>query len=594
MKKYIILLIMVSLFASSITACSKSAVAKDDKEKQTQSTAQNNYTESVEKSRLEADKRAIAEVAYAIKIACGDMYEGIKVNPSSTQADSQKGILIEKLFDTTNEEGREFVELVEKYVQADAIPLSSKIKEDCTVQIVAFEPFKGEFIIQVISKKNNIQFYFDKNQKVYDGIYVNKDNLHDDKENETTSKVEEETAQSETEKEVEIPSENIEIKKELIKELYYDGDDSLKYYFEYTYDKDSKAQLVNRLYCEAGKDAYIEREYTYDKNGNCIKEVEFYSDGEFDVYNYEYDSRGNLVCEHGNDGGEKYRFEYKFDSKDNLIEQIEYDDKGNVEYYRKGVYEYDGNGRILELHIFDENNEVKQKDKYIYNSVEDLAAIVSNYYEDGKMVNTRKVVFNYYETGQVSDEQMYVDEKQVSLTYYDQYGNIIERNYSNESGDVADVTYYSRIYDSDGNLRSVAIMDNNGVKEVNVYEYSINKDIKPEVLSQYWYKCEYAIGGYTRYKFNADGTYESLWLSDYSPNNKIMKGTYKIEDDRIVIDDSDYFYDGNKKTFSYESVTSSGADPLYGGGAMKFSLIPSKICYEEYSDEMDNALRNSK
>lgn len=593
MKKYIALLAVASLFASSITACSKSAVAKDDKEKQTQSTAQNNYTESVEKSRLEADKRAIAEVAYAIKIACGDMYEGIKTNPSSTQADSQKGILIEELFDTTNEEGREFVELVEKYVQADAIPLSSRIKEDCTVQIVVFEPFKGEFIIQVISKKNNIQFYIDKNQKVYDGIYVNKDNLHDDKENETTSKVEEETTQSETEKEVEIPSGNIEIKKELIKELYYDGDDSLKYYFEYTYDKDSKAQFVNRFYCEDGEKPYIEREYTLDKDGNCIKEVEFYSDGEFDVYNYEYDSRGNLVCEHGNDGGEKYRFEYKFDSKDNLIEQIEYDGKGNVEYYRKGEYEYDAKGNILELQIYDESNKLKQKDKFIYNEGGVLVAKVTSYYNGEKISGTRKFVYNYYSDGQVCDEQIYENEKQIGLISYDKYGNTIDRTYYNESGEITDVTYYSRVYDSDKKLRSVAIMDDNGVSEKIVYEYSLNKDIKSEVINQYWYKYEYAIGGYTRYKFNPDGTYESLWLSDYSPNNKIMKGTYKIEDDRIVIDDADYYYDSVTKTFSFESISSSIGNSLYGG-FMKFSLNPSKTCYEEYSAEMEKALRNAK
>ena len=135
-------------------------------------TEYSNIIDPFEESRLLRDKMKLDELRVGIMLACVedyDDYEDIQANPNPVRVDPEKGIIISELFDTSNANGKKFVEFIEDHLDAEEIILYSKLKDDCTIQIIDFDPF-GRVVIQVISESNDIRFYLDDGGE-HDGIY---------------------------------------------------------------------------------------------------------------------------------------------------------------------------------------------------------------------------------------------------------------------------------------------------------------------------------------------------------------------------------------------------------------------------------------
>ena len=123
----------------------------------------------------------------------------------------------------------------------------------------------------------------------------------------------------------------------------------------------------------------VKIDYIYDNAGNRIREEAYIDDGGSHggyvygggkyVYEYEYDSNGNLVysCEDAEDGGKlESRYEYQYDDKGRIIEKRSYGetrlewerqnllemafggDWSKVNYSTEEYYKYDDNGSLIE------------------------------------------------------------------------------------------------------------------------------------------------------------------------------------------------------------------------------------------------------
>lgn len=135
-----------------------------------------NISDPLELTNLLKDKNKIDELRHTIIKALIDFYEDggddedikyIHIQ-HPVQIDPKEGIVISKLFDTSNENGKKYVELIEEWI-GEKLVLYSKLKNGGTIQIY-FDPLYEECVIQIISKSNDIQFYID-NSGEHNGIY---------------------------------------------------------------------------------------------------------------------------------------------------------------------------------------------------------------------------------------------------------------------------------------------------------------------------------------------------------------------------------------------------------------------------------------
>ncbi len=128
---------------------------------------------NVEETRIQKDKSAIAELQHAIELSMAYIDGDVKVNPNPVKVNSNGEISIAELFDTSNSAGRSFVAELE-YTLGDNIALSSRMKNDCTIQIVKFNAYSGIVVIQVISEEADLEFYIDSSGE-WEGIYIVED-----------------------------------------------------------------------------------------------------------------------------------------------------------------------------------------------------------------------------------------------------------------------------------------------------------------------------------------------------------------------------------------------------------------------------------
>ncbi len=126
---------------------------------------------NVEKTRIQKDKSAIGELHHAIELSMAYIVGDVKVNPNPVKVNGNGEISIAELFDTSNAAGRNFVEEIEYCLDDDCITLESRMKNDCSIQIVKFDGYNGIVVIQVISEEADEKFYYDYWGQYYEGIY---------------------------------------------------------------------------------------------------------------------------------------------------------------------------------------------------------------------------------------------------------------------------------------------------------------------------------------------------------------------------------------------------------------------------------------
>ncbi len=111
-------------------------------------------------------------------------------------------------------------------------------------------------------------------------------------------------------------------------EMIYDNSEHI--YMSY----DEKDNMISREGYFNGEEVSSFNRYDYDKDGRIIKKTTEYSE-----YFYEYDNRGNLICEY--EVGSIDKTYHRYDSENNILET----QSGN----RKDIYKYDENNRLVEI-----------------------------------------------------------------------------------------------------------------------------------------------------------------------------------------------------------------------------------------------------
>ena len=113
---------------------------------------------NVEKTRVQKDKSAIAEIHHSTELAISDE-EYLNATASSTGASVSGGLItVADLFDNKDDDADKDGDELAKEV-ADAvgttIKLTSKMKNDCTVKIVHMDTATGKVVFEITSDKAN-------------------------------------------------------------------------------------------------------------------------------------------------------------------------------------------------------------------------------------------------------------------------------------------------------------------------------------------------------------------------------------------------------------------------------------------------------
>ncbi|CAN5222655.1 hypothetical protein BH09BAC5_BH09BAC5_01540 [soil metagenome] len=217
----------------------------------------------------------------------------------------------------------------------------------------------------------------------------------------------------------------------------------------------------------------------YDLRGN-ITSATFYKTGSILDYRYtfKYDDAGNRIEETWFDSDNEldYRLTRKFSNKGFTMETKKFTDTTEG-YTEKYVYEPDPEGRPVTTTLYDENDEVIQVTKSVYdgfgNKIEDdnfdgkgksRGKLLYTY--DGKRLKTSEEA--YTASGEIMTKKKFTYEYRGKLSQqqnFDNNGKLVEKNIFNynENGDQSDWNNYDRTgfaiynytymyeYDSKGN-----------------------------------------------------------------------------------------------------------------------------------------------
>ena len=113
---------------------------------------------NVEKTRVQKDKSAIAEIHHSTELAIADE-EYINATVSASGASVTNGVLtVADLFaNKAGDTGNDGDQLAKEVADAvgTTIKLTSKMKNDCTVKIVHMDTATGRVVFEVESKSSN-------------------------------------------------------------------------------------------------------------------------------------------------------------------------------------------------------------------------------------------------------------------------------------------------------------------------------------------------------------------------------------------------------------------------------------------------------
>lgn len=117
---------------------------------------------NVEKTRVQKDKNAIAEVRQAVITAMAqEQFQDAAASTAGATVTSGKFNLAD-LFDSADgSKGKALAAEVEATIGAKTVALSSSMKESCKVKIVELDSRKGKCTIQVDSDGTDNDFYID-------------------------------------------------------------------------------------------------------------------------------------------------------------------------------------------------------------------------------------------------------------------------------------------------------------------------------------------------------------------------------------------------------------------------------------------------
>ena len=184
----------------------------------------------------------------------------------------------------------------------------------------------------------------------------------------------------------------------------------------YTYDYKGR-EIKNDTF--KFKDRLVEIHMSqYDNNDNKTNSTQFHPDGRVHaIYNYKYDKRGNLIelLTDDMDANIKYKYTYHYDDTGNVIESNYYDSYSaepkelleflinNIELLpiflnRKTNNKYDGKGNIIESINYNQKGLVISKSTWIIDGKRNTIEYML-FNSEGGIDSKRTYKYNYDETG---------------------------------------------------------------------------------------------------------------------------------------------------------------------------------------------------
>ncbi|MBO7356367.1 MAG: hypothetical protein J6U50_07020 [Lachnospiraceae bacterium] len=262
--------------------------------------------------------------------------------------------------------------------------------------------------------------------------------------------------------------------------FYSDG--GLGYYYEYTYEYDSKGRLTEEcLY--------------YNGNLYTTKEIEYDSDG--GSTESEYDQRNNLkfVREYDDKGRLMTQSEYGYD--DELVNYFEYNREGLITLKESFAwshyiitYEYDGDGNLVketETDILDNGSERKYESLYDADGIRIQRTLttsdgnsVIDFYSEIEEDGNRRIIREYGQHG----ELRFVTERE-----YDEEGNMIHEVTTNASDNEL-LSTYEYEYDSEGRVTG-CVMEMMHDRSETRYTYYEDGELSTQTVITYrWISSE--------------------------------------------------------------------------------------------------------
>ena len=261
----------------------------------------------------------------------------------------------------------------------------------------------------------------------------------------------------------------------IAKEIHYDADGGLDYWYGYEYD--SAGNLMRRTryesddsvggWCEWKYDSAGNQmkcifytangsingwwEYGYDSVGNQVKEISYESDGSVvSWYEYGYDSAGNQGREISYDtvGGINFWYGYGYDSAGNQTKQISYDAVGNMNGWNE--YEYDSTGNQTKIVRYNSDGDIGRWYEWQYDSAANLIR-QAQYNADGSVYKWEE--WEYDSAGNQVKWIIYYSDGSVGHCYeyeYDSEGNLTQMIDKGNNGRINTGTEYE--YDLEGNM----------------------------------------------------------------------------------------------------------------------------------------------
>ncbi len=211
-------------------------------------------------------------------------------------------------------------------------------------------------------------------------------------------------------------------------------------------------------------------------------------------YEYEYDSRGNLLKKISYSDGEEFnRWEYKYDSSNHKIECSYYYKSQKQDRHK---YEYDRSGNLIkQIQIYCRNDEEKETYSETFQYDEDGILIEEVLYYLGE--ESQRTYHTYNNKGALIKED-YEPGGYAEYTY-DSMGNLLERIECSQDGKA-----YARLvltYDSNANL----------IDEIRYFDSTTYESIDSFVHWQY----EYDKSG-NQVKITYDGYGDRIWCTEYT------------------------------------------------------------------------------
>lgn len=207
-------------------------------------------------------------------------------------------------------------------------------------------------------------------------------------------------------------------------------------------------------------------EFEYNKNRLVEKTKSKLKDGEKIVYNFVYDSNGNLIEERKNDKTEVF---YKYDKVGNLIEEKHYSNS-DLWYAVKLNYV---NDKEVEAIYYDKEEKFIKKIQTSYNE-QGIKAEVFEYSENEYFYPylNRQIRTYYNANGNIEKIVEYNGDgeiQEITKNKYDNFGNIVESSDYDKFGKISVTFTYSYEYDSNNNwIKKVMYCNSarNGYKDI--------------------------------------------------------------------------------------------------------------------------------